>query len=495
MTDHAWTREVPGPSVPAAAVPATRPASAASAGERPRKRILVLIDQAHGFTNFIAEGAFDVVSARHDVRVASLPGNRKRMRIDPLDYISADIWERIELDPRRAALWHNLALAALVRPGFSQRRRRLRWSRLRKIRDRRRRLLFAAAALPGLRWVYSTMLLRRLMASTHGGLDALLDRWRPDLVLHPSALNGPFINDLLIACRARGIPSVVLMNSWDNPSTKSLAYAFPDWLLVWGEQTRRHAVRYMGIPAERVVALGAPQLDPLRRHDVAALRSVHRARNGLGADEAVILYAASSARTGDFESLLQLERAIGDGRVPPCRVLYRVYPGKRHDVARVRAHPWRFVVVQSEAASSDEPESPRLRADRAVEGKLGALAAADAVISPLSTILLEAAMLGRPVLCYIPQELVARRFRRVNSSLLHFDEFLAMPDVIVAGEIDALVPAARAVLAKTRETGVADRLRAASRFFVAELAGSYPERLAGFVESLLHAPAAPELKR
>ena len=35
------------------------------------------------------------------------------------------------------------------------------------------------------------------------------------------------------------------MNSWDNPSTKRSLIGNPDWLFVWGEQTKKHAEKFV----------------------------------------------------------------------------------------------------------------------------------------------------------------------------------------------------------------------------------------------------------
>ena len=76
-------------------------------------------------------------------------------------------------------------------------------------------------------------------------------------LIHPSVLEGHFINDLVEIGAARSVPTVAIMNSWDNPSTKRAIVGMPDWLLVWGSQTKMHAERYMRMPPARVVAFGS----------------------------------------------------------------------------------------------------------------------------------------------------------------------------------------------------------------------------------------------
>ena len=49
------------------------------------------------------------------------------------------------------------------------------------------------------------------------------------------------------------------MNSWDNPSMAGLPYDPPDNYLVWGDQTKRHAIEIRRIPRENVIIAGANQ--------------------------------------------------------------------------------------------------------------------------------------------------------------------------------------------------------------------------------------------
>ena len=56
----------------------------------------------------------------------------------------------------------------------------------------------------------------------------------------------------------------------------------------------------------------------------------------------------------------------------------------------------------------------------------------DCVISPLSTILIEAAMHGKPIMCFLPMEdLDAKHFQTVHA-LPHFKEFQTQPEVVLA---------------------------------------------------------------
>ena len=42
------------------------------------------------------------------------------------------------------------------------------------------------------------------------------------------------------------------MNSWDNPSAKAVATGIPDFMAVWGEQSKQQALDYMKIPSKNL---------------------------------------------------------------------------------------------------------------------------------------------------------------------------------------------------------------------------------------------------
>src|SRR6185436_20144123 len=97
------------------------------------------------------------------------------------------------------------------------------------------------------------------------------------------------------------------MNSWDNPSTKRAIIGQPDWLLVWGPQTRQHAIKYMGMDPARAVVFGAAQFDVYRRPPRVSRDEFCRAQR-VSATKRLLLYAGSSKGTDEFEHLRMIEQ-------------------------------------------------------------------------------------------------------------------------------------------------------------------------------------------
>ena len=302
--------------------------------------------------------------------------------------------------------------------------------------------------------------------------------------MHPSALNGVYVNDFVLTCRTRGIPSVIIMNSWDNPSTKNTVEAHPDWFLVWGRQTAEHAVRYMGMPRERVAVMGAAQFD-VYSHPPAFDRVGTARALGLDPARPILLYGASSILAGDYERLKLIDAWCQERGTNAPQVLYRPYPWRRleGEIAAILSEPWSHVRVQESAlrihADGDLGETARDR--------FAALRLADAVISPLSTILLEGVLLDRPVLCIYPDGGMKLEFTPANAPLAHFAEIFGNPDVVMVRNDAEMALGLDRLMRHIGDDGVRARMTATAREIVSAFDEPYPERLCAFVEATVAA--------
>jgi len=119
------------------------------------------------------------------------------------------------------------------------------------------------------------------------------------------------------------------------------------------------------------------------------------------------------------------------------------------------------------------------------------LSAVDAVISPLSTILLEAALHGKPILAYLPDEDVARNMALFSMArTVHFRDFFERVDCQQCPRPEALVDGCRALLELAERPETAGRLRQQCEYFVAPSERSYAERLDDLIRSLGSAPVS-----
>ena len=194
--------------------------------------------------------------------------------------------------------------------------------------------------------------------------------------------------DVIKVARRLGIPSAMLVFSWDNLSSKAVLNERPDRLLVWNDVQAREAVELHGIALERVSVVGAANFDRFFS-EVKAVQQVGSAREK--DDCATILYLCSSTNVVAQEPAVLARwiaalRSSDDPRLRAARVLVRPHPGKGTKVFESWAAPDDRVVL-----TMPHGKTARLAS---------ALAEADAVVALNTSAEIEAAIAGRPVLTF-----------------------------------------------------------------------------------------------
>ena len=112
------------------------------------------------------------------------------------------------------------------------------------------------------------------------------------------------------------------------------------------------------------------------------------------------------------------------------------------------------------------------------------LSSVDALVSPLSTIIIEGALHGKPVMCFLPDEEKKDGHYSLALPMTHFEDFFADSRFIVGHGNASFVPGVRALLDKIGDEDVAQALKAACTHFVASFDQPYSERLVYFLEGV-----------
>jgi hypothetical protein len=331
------------------------------------------------------------------------------------------------------------------------------------------------------RYPFAKWMLRAGIGDDRYLLDFLREL-RPCAILHPTVLKGLYVNDLIRYGQRLGIPTIYIMNSWDNPSTKSTALGFPNRLAVWGEQTRNHAVQFMGMDPRRVRCIGAAQLEVFKSPPRTSAEE-YRARLGIRPDERLIAYAGCSKGVNETAHLKLLDDAITAGKLGNVRILYRPHPWRAFPKNETYFYDveWRHVIMDPTIAECFRA----LRAGRERPIELAdyqethvVLNAIDALISPLSTILLEAILHGKPVMCLLPAEdLSENTWMSTNTRFPHFVEFFERVEMVMCRAQSGLVESTAQLLSMTCDPGLPERLHKSTAFFVEPSDQPYFERV------------------
>lgn len=236
-------------------------------------------------------------------------------------------------------------------------------------------------------------------------LVKLLDRYDPLFSVIPTSLLDVYCNDLIMAGRASQHVVLLLQSGWDNLSSKGILHQTPDHVGVWGPQSRMHAKSIQGLAKSKPTPLGAPHYEALRPISAEA-RTEFRRRLGAAPEDRLILFGGSFRQFDETSVLRRLDEAITRGDLGAVRVIYRPHPWRadRTDEDDFFQQEWRNILFDPDMKdrylqSKAEPGFIKRAAPMYDMEYLAALlSSVDAVMTPMSTLLLESIIMDKPTL-------------------------------------------------------------------------------------------------
>ena len=261
------------------------------------------------------------------------------------------------------------------------------------------------------------------------GFSEFLRQEAPDVLLvSPLVDIGSGQADLVKAARELGIPTIMVLFSWDNLSTKGLIHELPDALLVWNELQRREAVEMHGVPPKHVRVTGAPRFDPFFASRSVISREEFCASVGFDPGQPIILYLGSSKFVAEHEEQFIDAWAAAVREVPSLRkanLLIKPHPDlHRNQEEPGQRHAWATAAGPIRARihrSADRPGTATIRAPfSGVQALYECIFHSAAVVGLNTSAELEAAIIGRPVLTIrVPES-----YADGQESTLHFHYLL-----------------------------------------------------------------------
>lgn len=224
---------------------------------------------------------------------------------------------------------------------------------------------------------------------------------------------------------------MVLVSSWDNLTTSGFFSVDVDRITVWNEIMKDQAVTIHGLAPERVVVTGAPQHDLFARDRGFKDRAEFLAGLGLDAALPVIVYTTGTEGTiprepevvGRLADALSLE--LGDA----FQLLVRVHQlDQLERYSELRGRPG---IVFDHAGRPTVGSYHDRDFDRAAfEHLADTLRYADVVVNAASSISIDAAAVGTPVVCV---DYDAEPGTPYHRSVSRFYDFTHQQPVVASG--------------------------------------------------------------
>ena len=295
-------------------------------------------------------------------------------------------------------------------------------------------------------------MLREYLSRTNP-LPHLIDRTY-DVIVCITGLKDPLYEDLVRFGRARGVPLLAVTQNWDNVNYKPLVER-PDMLGVWGMQSYYVARLLHGLPHERLVPVGAARMDVY--FDDLPEQCAARRELGLPDRRPILLFAGAGPEFEESSIVEALDAAVANGRLPrDLLVLYKPHPRR---APRPRERPLDLGGLPS--VRIVPPSGP---GSVPVDRMAVLLRAVDAVMSPYSTLLLEAALCGRPCLAiaYDDPAHPAMKWETVRT-YIHLIPFAFAPWALACARKDAIISEAANLMSLVGSAELGRRAREDAR--------------------------------
>jgi hypothetical protein len=361
----------------------------------------------HGFQvrNLLDTALLELLARRFRVVVLAGSKDAKYLEADygsvvevrAVDFVPRPIERKLEFVRKRLVVKPDRALTTSVFTDSEKRLRPLRYS-----------LLKGANGLLGRsQWIRARWLdFESLVAPGHE-FDEALRALAPSIVVTANYGTDPGTIRLLRSAGRRSIPTLSIVPSFDNLTSKGVMGAKPSRLLVWNETMRREAIQLHDFAPDSVSVCGPVQFDIYaRRQQWLPREEVWRS---LGLDPARPTYVVGTITPVYFpynaDVIELIAEAISSGELPrDAQVLVRLHPQVVDDATfGDNLEPYRAVAARYPFVALNVPEvrrwgdlRPPARDDMAKLATI--LSGADAVVVPASTLAIDAAAVDAPVI-------------------------------------------------------------------------------------------------
>lgn len=453
-------------------------------------KILIFIENDLIVRHFIFSRAFEKINKEHEVVYVFPFGDKRMGDINPLklDLNQSNVIS-LSPNPKRLKLWRLRFFVEKLRYRKEVSKKTLkRWHKDFKMGNPKYALyLYLLFGLPIVFRIFTVVVNFLISQNPNKSLINILSEEKPDLLIHPSVLQGSYIDDVVFYGNKIKKPVVIIMNSWDNPTTKRSVVNKNYFLLVWGQQTKKHALQYMGLKDNNVIKFGSAQFDIYNSENSENWKS-QRKLYGFDEITKTLLYAGSSKYSDEFLHMKIIDDAIAKGDLPKINVIYRPHPWGGCGYKGYRFKEYKFKNVKFDLNMREyifrDFNKVKTKFLPSLKSTKDLIQSVDFVISPLSTILLEAMMLGKIPICLMTHdELYAKQFQ-MTKDLPYFEDMLSNEEVLVLDGANFLIDGIKDALKKSSLIDRSSYLKKQSEYFISKFSTPFNERLLELVDNL-----------
>ncbi len=230
--------------------------------------------------------------------------------------------------------------------------------------------------------------------------DYLFEKYKPDLIFSTSC-NGYVDSGVIKGAKRFGVKTVGMLQSWDNVS-KILTNTKMDYLFVWSPFMKHQAMTLQGFKESEIVVTGVPQFDHYHKKEKLLSREDFCKKFNFDPQKKIVLYGSSGGgpdleQESDYPEIIH--GFLEQGLLRDVQVIARPHIGYKNDADKFDC----LATYDGFAVDRTDTQSPKFTDhwDPSVEHLnhlYNSLYHADVCINIASTLTLDAAVCGTPVI-------------------------------------------------------------------------------------------------
>jgi len=246
------------------------------------------------------------------------------------------------------------------------------------------------------------VLLSETLIPCDNDLDTIFKKLSPSGIIIVSATYDIDVADIVQCARGSKIKWGVIPIGWDNLSSKFLSFIRPDFVFERGKDNAELAKRIFGLNNNRVKIVGVPHYEPFLKYqkmpDRARKREDYLADLNISSEKTVFLFGGSLRPFDEGSFLELLNEAIQKDILPNVHVIYRPHPERDERISEKSFFDQKLGHVTFDDELLFAYRNHKSGYQPELEKFSPLYNAIDAMISPYSTVISEAALFGKPVL-------------------------------------------------------------------------------------------------
>ncbi len=244
-------------------------------------------------------------------------------------------------------------------------------------------------------YIYTLIQNYRMSRVSCYNLNSFVSNYNPDIVIMPNSAFSVVGEDVIsLSNKGTNFKTFFLIDNWDNLSSKSIFWNKPDYLGVWGEQSREHAVNIQGVDFNNVYVLGTPRYSVYEKYKYTneSPKKIY--------EFPYILFLGTLLSYDEIGALKKISQVLKDNRElfpAGCKIVYRPHPWGHGMRLQKEFNQLDDNIVIDKQFAEQFALGMSLNFQPDLKYYVSILSHATIVVGALTTMLLEALLLGKNV--------------------------------------------------------------------------------------------------